>query len=298
MPSSISSRLPLTVGAHPQNLSLSVLSRRPEAVAALREQGIGFFVHSAGAQTIPLVRLGVLQLAGTGATPPLLAQAAGLPSAIFAMGEPRPERGGILVRADSPFHTLADLRGRGLALMPISWHTQFVAAELDAAGLDWRDVNAVELLPATAAEAFVAGLLDAIVATDPLHAQIAARVPLRILAAPGEHFSNRTAFWAPLAVLDQHPQAVQALVDAIAMSDRAIADDPETAAQLLDGLGGSSAAQWLQALRARPWGIRAPDAAFAEEQQRHADLFARFGLIPARIDASATVSTAFPPATP
>jgi sulfonate transport system substrate-binding protein len=32
----------LVVGTHPQNLSLSILARRPSAVAALREAGLGF----------------------------------------------------------------------------------------------------------------------------------------------------------------------------------------------------------------------------------------------------------------
>jgi hypothetical protein len=49
----------LVVGAHPQNLSLSILARRPSAVAALREAGLRFFVYGAGSQTIPLLKAGV-----------------------------------------------------------------------------------------------------------------------------------------------------------------------------------------------------------------------------------------------
>lgn len=281
--------MPLIVGAHPQNPSLSILARRQEAVAALGEKGLAFFVYGAGSQTIPLIEAGVLHLAGTGATPPILAKAGGLPAAVFAMGPPRPERGGLLVAEDSRFRTLADLRGAGIGLMPVSWHTQFLAAELDAAGLAWRDVRAAEIVPATAKDAFLAGYLDAIVATDPLYAQIAAARPVRLLAKPGEAFSNRTVFWGPIAVLKEHPEAVAALIAALVASDAATAADPEGAARLLDGVNGHSTAQWHQTLTARPWGLVPPTAEFLAEQQAHADLFAKFGLTPDRIDVSDTV---------
>lgn len=286
----------LIVGVHPQNPSLSILARRPEHVAALRAQGIAFFVYGAGAATIPLMRLGVIQLAGTGATPPILAKAEGLDVAVFGMSGPRHERGGLVVRADSPYRTLADLRGRGVALMPISWHTQFLAAELDNAGVAWRDVNAVELLPATARDAFYQGLLDAIVATDPLLAEIESAVKVRILARPGSAFSNRSVYWGRQDVLRDHPQAVQALVDALSDSDALTAADPEGAAQLLAGLNGHNAAGWLAALNARPWGVHLPDAGFLAEQQHHADIFARFALIPEQIAVDDTVTHRYPAA--
>ena len=286
--------MPLIVGAHPQNPSLSLLARRPALRASLKAQGIDFFVHGAGAQTIPLMELNVLHLMGTGATPPILAKARSVPVVVFGMSGPRAERGGVVVRADSKLHSLADLKGRGIALMPVSWHTQFLAAELHAAGINWREVNAVELLPATAKDAFEAGLLDAIVATDPLLSKIEATVPVRVLAQPGSSFSNRSVYWARQDTVAAHPHAVQALVDAIAESDRLTAVDPQAAAQLLEGVNGNTAAQWLPSLLARPWGIAVPDAHFAAEQQAHADVFARFGLIPSSLDVSDTVTAAFP----
>jgi ABC-type nitrate/sulfonate/bicarbonate transport system substrate-binding protein len=283
----------LVVGAHPQNPSLSILARRKEHVAALAEKGLAFFVYGAGSQTIPLIKAGVLHLAGTGATPPILAKADGLSTAVFAIGKPRPERGGLLVREDSGIHHLRELKGKGIGLMPISWHTQFVAAELDAAGLSWADVRAAEIIPATAKDAFLAGFLDAIVATDPLYSQIAQRKPVRILAAPGEAFSNRTVFWGPTVVLKAHRDAVHSLLEALAASDQATAEDPRAAAALLDGVNGNSAEEWLPALASRPWGVFAPGPEFLAEQQVHADLFARFGIIPRQIDVTDTVDGTF-----
>lgn len=283
----------LIVGAHPQNPSLSILARRRDAAAALREKGLAFFIYGAGSQTIPLIQAGVLHLAGTGATPPILAKAAGLSTAVFAIGESRPERGGLLVAEESEIRSLSDLRGRGIGLMPVSWHTQFLAAELESKGLAWGDVRAAEIIPATAKDAFLAGHLDALVATDPLYSSIVASRPVRILAKPGGAFSNRTVFWGPTEVLRTRRDAVKALTDALVASDAATRAEPEEAATLLDGVNGHTAAQWLPALAARPWGISAPGRDFLTEQQAHADLFAKFGLIPHRIDVGDTIDTSY-----
>ena len=283
----------LIIGAHPQNLSLSILARRPDYVEALRARCLEFFIYGNGAQTIPLFKLGVLDLAGTGATPPILAKADGLSVAVFGTSGPRHENGGLLVRSGDNIRSLHDLKGRNIALMPISWHAQFLAAELHAAGLRWSDVNAVDLLPATAKEAFEAGLLDAIVATDPLYSQIQATVDVTVIAKPGQTFSNRSVYWARHTTLDQHPEAVHALLRALQASDQETADDLPAAARLLDGLNGNSAAQWLLALQSRPWGVEPPDTGFLAEQQAHATIFADYGLIRKPVDMQDTVTTRF-----
>lgn len=283
----------IIIGAHPQNLSLSILARRADYVSDLRRHGLEFFTYVNGAQSIPLVKLGVLDLVGTGATPPILAKADGLSVAVFGMSGPRHENGGLCVRSESGIRSLHDLKGRNIALMPISWHTQFLAAELHATGLGWSDVNAVDLLPATAKDAFEAGLLDAIVATDPLFAQIQAKVSISVLAKPGHAFSNRSVYWARHDTLQKHPDAVEALFDAIRKSDEETAADPSGAAKLLDGLNGVPTNQWLDVLKARPWGIDAPTQEFLDEQQAHADIFAQFGLIPSALDMRDTVTNRF-----
>ncbi|PXY23377.1 hypothetical protein BAY59_27250 [Prauserella coralliicola] len=285
--------MPIVVGAHPQNLSLSILVRRADLVAELRSEGFEFFEYGAGSQTIPLFRVGALSVAGTGATPPILATAQGLAVAVFGMSGPRPEHGGLCVRADSGYRSVTDLAGKGIALMPISWHTQFLAAELTAVGMGWRDVLATEIIPATAADAFVEGILDAIVMTDPLYSRVAERTGVRVLARPGENFSNRSVYWASHEVLERHPGAIRALVDALNTADADTAADPEAAARLLDGLGGSSASDWLPALTSRPWGVLPPDEDFLAEQRRHAAVFADFDLIAAPVDVGPTVDARF-----
>jgi ABC-type nitrate/sulfonate/bicarbonate transport system substrate-binding protein len=156
-------------------------------------------------------------------------------------------------------------------------------------------VNAAEIIPATAKDAFIAGHLAAIVATDPLYSQIAKQVPVRVLARVGAAFSNRSVYWGRQEVLRDHPDAVRALLDALILSDHATQADPAEAAALLAGLNGNSAAAWLPALTGRPWGVEPPDAGFLAEQQAHADLFAKFGLIPRVLDVTDTIDASHLP---
>ena len=109
----------------------------------------------------------------------------------------------------------------------------------------------------------------------------------------GGAFSNRSVYWARRETLRDHPTAVRTLLEAIIESDRRTLENPQEAAALLDGLNGNSAKEWLPAITSRPWGVEAPDADFVAEQQAHADIFAKFGLIPKRIDATPTATTTF-----
>jgi ABC-type nitrate/sulfonate/bicarbonate transport system substrate-binding protein len=141
----------------------------------------------------------------------------------------------------------------------------------------------------TARDAFVQGRLDAIVATDPLYSQIASKVSVRVLASPGKAFSNKSVYWGRTDVVNARSEQVRALLDALIASDAKTLEDPRESASLLDGLNGNSAAEWLPALTVRPWSVTAPDAAFLAEQQQHADIFAKFGLLQRQIDVSPTV---------
>jgi ABC-type nitrate/sulfonate/bicarbonate transport system substrate-binding protein len=160
-------------------------------------------------------------------------------------------------------------------------------------GIAWREVNAAEIIPATARDAFVQNKLDAIVATDPLYSKIATRVPVRVLAAPGQAFSNRSVYWAHRKTLRDHPDIVRSLLDALIESDRLTLENPQEAASLPGWLNGNSPEEWLPAITSRPWGVEVPNSEFADEQQAHANIFAKFGLIPKRIDTTPTVNPTF-----
>ncbi len=139
-------KMPLIVGAHPQNPSLSILARRREAVerCAKRDCSSSFMARDRK-------RSRSLRRASSRSQALVQRRRSSQGRGPFYSGlwhwASRPEVGGLIVRADSGIRRVADLKGHGIGLMPVSWHTQFLAAELAAAGLHWRDVRAAEIIP-------------------------------------------------------------------------------------------------------------------------------------------------------
>ncbi|WP_051362467.1 ABC transporter substrate-binding protein [Amycolatopsis thermoflava] len=280
--------MPIRIGAHPNNTSLAVFSRRPDTAEQLRASGVDaeFFPYNSGNQTIPLFRAGALDVGGTGSTPPLHALATGLDVVLLAATPPRPDRGGLVVLDGSPVRDVTDLAGRSVAVMPLSWHPQLLIAALTAAGMGWHDVTVVELNDATARDALLRGGIDAWIVTDPALADLERYAPVRVVTGVGEHHSNRSVIWSLRSVVDAAPDAIAAVLTALDASDRRIAADPAEAARLLTG---TASADWTEVLARRSWGLTRPGDDFVTEQQRHADLLARAGVLPRPVDIAGAV---------
>ncbi len=70
----------------------------------------------AGPQLLEAVNVGAIDFGNTGEAPPIFAQAAGAPLVYVAHEPPAPRGEAILVPKDSPIKTVADLKGRKVAL--------------------------------------------------------------------------------------------------------------------------------------------------------------------------------------
>lgn len=279
----------LRIGAHPNNISLTLFAARQ---ATTDNEDADVFSYGSGTQTTPLLQVGAIHLGGTGATPPLHAQAAGMDVAVVAMTAPRGDRGGIVVRADAPIRTVSDLAGRGIATMPLSWHPQYLARVLTDAGLRWGSATIVELATPTAHDALIRGRIDAWVATGPDLERLRAACDVRVLAPVTEHFANRSVLWTRHRVLTEHAGAVAEALARIDASDRRAADDPAEAARILAERSPShDAATWERLVRSRQWGLLTPDRRFVDEQKHDADLLAASGVLHRPVDVSATLPT-------
>jgi sulfonate transport system substrate-binding protein len=277
----------VNVGVHPSNTTLFLLRRNGLLEGLLDDAGadVRWVDYEDGRQTVELIGAGEIDVAGTGNTPPLRAQAEGIDVVYVAISEPRPEHGVIVVHEESPVRSVADLRGRRIALSEGSFQTTLLAFALDAAGLSYGDVETVSATHAGGRELFEAGGVDAWVGGDPelAHAQRNAR--LRRLVDTAAVHSNRSVWFARRPFVEEQPELLDAVVTALARTDAGLIERPRDAAELLarEVAGSPSADVWEVALRRRPWGPRPVDHAFVEEQQRAADLLARQGLLPRTI---------------
>jgi sulfonate transport system substrate-binding protein len=237
-------------------------------------------------ETVALLRAGAIDIGGTGSTPPLTAQSLGADVVYLATSAPRPERGGLSVRADSGITDVAQLRGRTIALAHGSWQTSSLAFSLERAGLTWQDVTALDLSTAAAKQAFLAGDLDAWVLPDPTLAKVEQSVDVRVLVPTTEVLSHRSVFFGLGATAERRADEVRVVLQALDATDQWIAANVDEAAALLAGRPNQNGdtAVWASEVRRRPWGLQAPSEEFLAEQQRAADLLHRFGVLPTAID--------------
>src|SRR5580692_580975 len=119
---------------------------------------IGFTVawteFPGGPQLLEALNVGALDFGITGEAPPIFAQAAGAPLLYVANEPPAPRAEAILVPKDSPVHSVAELKGKTVALNRGSNVHYLLVKALEKAGLNYTDVKPVFLAPADARAAF------------------------------------------------------------------------------------------------------------------------------------------------
>ncbi len=283
----------LRIGVHPNNLHLTLARHWPNAFAGLDAE---FVPYGEGRDTGRLLKLGDIDLGGTGSTPPIAAQVSGLDVEYVAASAPRPANGAVVVAKRSPITSIRDLAGRRIALLDGSFHTYLLAKVLETEGLLLKDVTRVELAPSPSAKALAQGEVDAWIAMAP-HLDLArASGSAQVLAPCGSTIPNRSLFWT-LQRRMLMPAVVTGFVTELARIGREITAAPERAAQILVDakVGGVDFETWRRALATRDWTIVAADAALLAEQQAEADTLSRHGDIP-RIEMTASSSAAVAPA--
>src|SRR5215218_4900259 len=157
------------VGYQKGSSNLLVLKSKGLLEGALAELGVSvtWTEFPAGPPLLEALNAGALDFGTTGAPPPIFAQAAGADLIYAAAATPSPFEEGILVPQDSAIQTIADLKGKKVAVAKGSSANAFLAYALEGAGLAWGDVEATFLLPADAKAAFDGGSVDAWAIWDP-----------------------------------------------------------------------------------------------------------------------------------
>ena len=286
----------VTVGVHSSNPSLYYLSRLDflaQELAPFGESGV-FHHYTDGTRTGALLAEGTIDLGGTGSTPPVTAQAAGHDVVYTAVSAPRPDHGALLVLADGPVTSVADLRGGTVVLGIGSWQTHLLAKALHAEGLSYAtDITPVRPPAGSDPAALLrGGEIAGWIAQGAELAEAQRSGDFRILIRTGDVITDRSVFFARRAFAVEHPELVAAVTVALARADAWVEANPAEAAAIAAADLGGAAEDWQTALTALPWRLEPAGAAFVAEQQEAADIFHGVGFI----DRTITVADAHLPA--
>ena len=225
---------------------------------------------------------GAIDVGTAGDTPPIFAQAAGVPLVYLGTEPPAPRGEAILVHEDSPIRKLADLKGKKVAFNKGSNVHALYIATLAKAGIDPKEVTPVYLSPPDGRAAFERHSVDAWVIWDPYMAAAQAALKTRVLADGTGLAGNRQFYLGNKHFTDT--TVIAALRAAIAdMDKQAVADPKKAAAALAPGVGLPEPVIAV-AVERQTWAVQPVDQKVAAEQQKLADAFFKLGLIPKAIN--------------
>lgn len=234
----------------------------------------------AGPQLLEALNVGAIDFGVVGEAPPIFAQAAGAPLRYIAYDPPAPKGEAILVPKDSPLKTVADLRGKTIALNKGSNVHYLLVKALQEAGVPYSEVKPAFLVPSDARAAFVRGAVDAWVIWDPYEAAAQAGTGARILRDGTGLVNNYQFYVSSHDFQKNNPKVVNVLLKQIDETEKLVeADIAGTAAKLAPDVG-IPAPVLAVALGREAFGLKRVTADVVRQQQEVADTFYKLKLIP------------------
>ena len=237
----------------------------------------------AGPQLLEGLNAGAIDFGTVGETPPIFAQAAGVDFVYVANEPPAPTSEAIVVPRNSPIKTVADLRGKKVALNRGSNVHYLLVRALRHAGLDYADIQPAYLAPADARAAFTQGSVDAWVIWDPYFAAIQRQADARVLVDGTGLVDNTQFYLAARKFAATEPKLVHAVLEELAKADAWAKAHPVEVARELAPLVGLDASTVELAARRAAYGATPVTAQVLASQQTIADTFGELKLIPKRI---------------
>jgi sulfonate transport system substrate-binding protein len=238
----------------------------------------------AGPQLLEGLNVGAIDFGTAGEAPPIFAQAAGA-NMVYVGNEPPASAGeAILVPRDSPIKTVAELKGKKVALNKGSNVHFLLVKLLEQAGVQYNDLDAVFLTPADARAAFERGSVDAWAIWEPFLAAAQRQTGARILADGNGVVSNHQFFLASRPYATKRADVVAIVLEEVAVVDQWAKTNPKEAAAALQPQIGLDQVTLELALSRGGYGVMPVNDAVLAEQQRIADAFYDLKLIPKHIN--------------
>ncbi|AQZ31853.1 ABC transporter substrate-binding protein [Pseudomonas sp. LPH1] len=205
---------------------------------------------------------------------------------VFAQEAPSPSAQAIIVREDSPIKTLADLKGKKVAVTKAAGVHYLLIAALQQAGLKFSDIEPAYLTPADGRAAFENRKVDAWVTWEPFLSGAQQQLPTRILA-DGKGLADYQRYYLTSATFAKsHPQVLQTVFAELVKTGDWLRANPRQAAEILGPLWGNLDPAIVEKANAkRSYQVRLVQPDSLAEQQKIADTFYGASLLPTSVDA-------------
>ena len=239
-----------------------------------------------GPPLLEAINVGSIDFGNTGETPPVFAQAAGAPIRYVAYEPPAQKGEAILVPKDSPIRSVADLKGKKVAVGKGSNAHYLLVKALENAGVKYDEITPAFLAPPDARAAFESGAVDAWSIWDPYQSAAEATLQARTLTDATGLAPNTQFYLSSQKFSETEPRVLDALLDALREIDSWAKADPHAVAEQLSPAIGLPVPVLEVALRRQSYGIKPIDTQVLAEQQKVADTLYQLKLIPKEVRVS------------
>ncbi|GEP10195.1 aliphatic sulfonate ABC transporter substrate-binding protein [Methylobacterium gnaphalii] len=219
-------------------------------------------------------------------TVPIFAQAAGAKITYVAQEAASPSAQAILVSGDSPVKSIADLKGRKVAVTKGAGSHYLLLAVLAGEGLSFKSITPAYLTPADGRSALAGGSVDAWVAWDPFLSAAQAQSGARVLKDGTGLSLYKRYYLAGDDYAKRHPDVLAVLFAKLRETGDWVKAHPDEAATRLSALWKIEAPIVRQANDRRSYKVEPVTRDGLSEQQKIADAFRAEALLPRPVDAS------------
>lgn len=219
-------------------------------------------------------------------TVPVFAQAAKANLTYYAKETASPNAQAILIPQNSSIKTVADLKGKKIAVTKAAGSHYLLIAALNQAGLSFADITPAWLSPADGRAAFEHGGADAWVTWEPYVSSGTVVQNAKVLAS-GEGLASYTRYYLTgHKFAQENPAILNDVIDALKEKAAWVKANPDEAAKILAPLWGNLPQEVvLKANANRSYNVKSVTIEDMPEQQKISDAFFNEKLIPNTIDA-------------
>jgi sulfonate transport system substrate-binding protein len=247
--------------------------------------GVKWVEFPAGPQLLEGLNVGAVDFGYVGETPPIFAQAAGAQFYYIGNDPAAPRAESLVVRQDSPIKSVAELKGKKIALNKGSNVHYLLVRLLEKNGLKLSDVQPVYLAPADARAAFESKNVDAWAIWDPFTAAAEKQAQARVLADGTGGVANNFQFYlGARSFVEKNPQVIHAVFEDAVEKGKWIKANLHQAAEIIAPLQGLPVEVVELSLNRYEFKVQPLTDAVISEQQKIADTFYNLKLIPKAIN--------------
>ncbi|MDR7036621.1 sulfonate transport system substrate-binding protein [Methylobacterium sp. BE186] len=280
----------LRIGYQKSSTLIALLRRNGDLEKALEPLKVTVSWHefTSGLPIMEALNAGSIDVSADVAdTVPVFAQAAQARITYLAEETPSPTAQAILVPADSPLRSVADLKGRKVAVTKGAGSHYLLLAALGSESLPFKSIAPAYLTPADGRSALASGSVDAWVAWDPFLSAAQAQTGARILRDGTGLSLYKRYYLASDAYAGAHPDVLSVVFEKLRETGTWVKANPDAAAAELSKLWKIEPEIVRQANDRRSYRVERVTREGLAEQQKIADAFRAEGLLPRAVDTSA-----------